>query len=89
MIGLAILGIIAVFALPKLIQNFEDVRQKSILKETVTALTDATAQLAMNGSTATGDSFDAYRPLLNFERVDNGTNTEQPCLCVWNKGSCV
>lgn len=76
MIGVAILTAIAVFALPKLIQNFEDVRQKSILKETVTALNDVTAQLAMNGTTVTGLSFDAYRPLLNFQQINEGSNTE-------------
>jgi prepilin-type N-terminal cleavage/methylation domain-containing protein len=69
LIALAILGVIATFTIPKVLQTQQDQRYKSIAKETAAMLEGSLQQLQLKG-TLTGNTYSAdLTPYMNYVTV--------------------
>ena len=79
LIALVILGVIATFAIPKILQSQQAAQQKAVFKEAVAALSQAAYQESLQDSPQT-DSYAVFKPRLNYVKevfvgTDDPTNT--------------
>jgi prepilin-type N-terminal cleavage/methylation domain-containing protein len=69
LIALAILGVIATFTIPKVLQSQQDGKYKAIAKEAGAAFTAAYSAYQLNGSASANTSAADISPYLNYVRV--------------------
>jgi prepilin-type N-terminal cleavage/methylation domain-containing protein len=91
LIALAILGIIATFAIPKVLQSQQDSKKKAIFRETLAALSDATYMGTVThelDSATTGATMRAYySKRLNYVKACTASITEG-CFATTDVASC-
>ncbi len=79
LIALAILGIIAVFTIPKLLNAQADARNKALFKEDFALISGASATLMNRGLNTTGsDDYVVFETLINYTKtVHTGANINE------------
>jgi prepilin-type N-terminal cleavage/methylation domain-containing protein len=70
LIALAILGVIAAFTIPKVLQSQQDVRYKSLAKEAAAAITDAFTQYRASGNLSGNTHMVDLEAYLNYVKVE-------------------
>jgi prepilin-type N-terminal cleavage/methylation domain-containing protein len=73
LIALAILGIIATFTIPKVLQSQRDEKLNSIAKEAAGTVSQAYSILQMNNKRSTTTTFTDMTPYLNYVKLDTTT----------------
>ena len=73
LIALLILGVIATFTIPKVLQSQQDTRNKTIIKEAAAMLSVAHQQLKLQGNLTSTTSMNDMTPFFNYVRVDTVT----------------
>ncbi len=79
LIALAILGLIAIFTIPKLLNAQSNARNRAIFKEDFSAISQASAILMSRGlNTAGSDDYLVFQPLINYTKtVHTGANINE------------
>lgn len=70
LIALAILGVIATFTIPKVIQAQRNGQYNAAAKENIGAMISAYQQLQLNGTLTTNTTYGAFTPYLNYVAAD-------------------
>jgi prepilin-type N-terminal cleavage/methylation domain-containing protein len=70
LIALAILGVIAVFTIPKVLQSQQSTKSKSIMKETAGMVSTAYAMHIGKGLRSTSTSMKDLTPYINYLKMD-------------------
>ncbi len=93
LIALAILGVIATFTIPKVLQGTTSGQNTSIAREAYSTVSGAFSAYQLNNSVGTAVGPKDLTPLINYVRVDTGTaltgtncSAAQPCLVLHNGG---
>lgn len=73
LIALAILGVIAVFTIPKVLQSQQDSRFRAIAKETAASVSSAYQSYLMDNGSALNMRPGYLTPYLNYVRIDTTT----------------
>jgi len=73
LIALVILGVIATFTIPKVLQSQQDARFKSIAKETAGALSESFALFKAKSGITSTTSMNDISPYINYIRVDSAS----------------
>lgn len=76
LIALAILGIIAVFTIPKLLQVQHDKRMNAVTRETMAALTSALSAHRYKGKLNADTQLSDLLPYLNYIRLEDVTSPD-------------
>ena len=97
LIALAILGVIATFTIPKILDSGSNSKHNSIVKEAAAAMSEAFQLYKLNNGSIIGTGINEYTPYMNYVRIDtvtvidsvntNGSQTCQtggPCLVLHN-----
>jgi prepilin-type N-terminal cleavage/methylation domain-containing protein len=71
LVSLGILAVIAVFAIPKVLQNQQDKTYNSISKENIAAVSNALELMRGNGTLSPQTTFSDLTPYLNYVAVDS------------------
>ena len=97
LIALAILGVIATFAIPKVLNSQQDGKLNAIGKETAAALSEAYQVYRLNSTVTTATVFGDMTQYLNYVAVDSTTamtnwscsdgGWRSPCLILHNGGA--
>ena len=101
LIALVILGVIATFTIPKVLQSQQDQRYNAAAKEVAGALSGARQAIQQASGLSANTSEDDFTPYLNYVRLDTGVasydwyygragtqtcSTSKPCLFLHNGG---
>jgi prepilin-type N-terminal cleavage/methylation domain-containing protein len=70
LIALAILGVIATFTIPKILNAQQDSKYKSMAKEAAGMVSGAMTELKMRGGLATTSTFMDLTPYMNYAAID-------------------
>lgn len=73
LIALAVLGVIATFTIPKVLQSQQDSKYNTIAKEAASAVSDAYNSLRLAGKASTSSQMQDLTPYLNYVKVDSTT----------------
>lgn len=73
LIALAILGVIATFTIPKVLQSQQDSRYKSIAKETAAMISDAYVVYKSHNTVSPATKSSDLTPYMNYVKVDTVT----------------
>lgn len=73
LIALAILGVIATFTIPKVLQSQQDGRYKSIAKEAAGAVSQAYSAYQLNSTVSAGTTLGVLTPYFNYVKVETAT----------------
>lgn len=76
LIALAILGVIATFTIPKVLQSQTDGRYNSIAKETAGTLSAAYQAYSLNNTPSASTSMGDLTPFMNYVKVDTTTTVD-------------
>jgi prepilin-type N-terminal cleavage/methylation domain-containing protein len=100
LIALAILGVIATFTIPKVLQSMQDTKYKAIAKEFVATFSSAYEAYRLNNPIISTTGSDELIPLMNYVKIDSSGSTiddipgdgilscdaSTPCLILHNGG---
>jgi len=73
LIALAILGVIATFTIPKVLQASSSGQNTAVAKEAAGMISGAFQAYALNNTVAAGDKATAITPFMNYVKEDTGT----------------
>jgi len=102
LIALVILGVIATFTIPKVLQSQQDTKWKSMAKEVASIISGAYSAYQLQNSASSQVKPMDFTPFINYVQLDNTTSSKidhvpgqlaldctagQPCLLLHNGGS--
>ena len=79
LIALVLLGIIAAFAIPKILQNGEEGRKKAVFRETITLLAQVQQEGMLSGDLTVPKLPDYFFSKINATKVCQGNALTQGC----------
>jgi prepilin-type N-terminal cleavage/methylation domain-containing protein len=77
LIALAILGVIATFTIPKVLQSQADSKYKAIAKEAAASVSDAYQAYKLKNTVGAGFTLANLTPYLNYVKVDSVTTLDE------------
>ncbi|HEY9687333.1 MAG TPA: prepilin-type N-terminal cleavage/methylation domain-containing protein [Coleofasciculaceae cyanobacterium] len=77
LIALAILGLVATFTIPKVLQNQQDTRSNAIAKEAAGTLSAAYQAYREDNTPTANTTIDDLTPYLNYVKVDTATVVDE------------
>jgi len=86
LIALAILGVIATFTIPKVLQSQQFAKSKSTAKEAAAAIADAFQRAKSNATINGTDNFSVLTSYLNYVKVETSATIDDG-LPNWNGGT--
>src|SRR3712207_5952575 len=73
LIALAILGVIATFTIPKVLNSQQDGKYKAMAKETVSAVSEAFSNYQKSNTVTGNESLGVLTPYLNYVSIHTST----------------